>query len=584
MNKLVLCLGIFAAVLCSFTLAPAWEFELTGNLSWTYQGMSQTGHKGFFGPYNVDNGAGTRDANLNFWDGGRFDTSMVTGADAGWSYYNVELFPVLKINPAIRFNAKYRMGTYGDPLASDYHTFDAPGINNAFSEGQWTMFWVTAQTPWGIVSLGKRPWVFGTGLQYDGQDSTSTESLLIAAPFGPLDIGLAFYPYRFAGTSSIYSYSPLDLYNNSSFEMRIDAPNVTYYGSHRLPRQYFSRADKNGTFKRDLLGFITYFNGPMNAGVTASYGDFHIGPEAVLRNVDPPNTYTLHPVGPRTALDSGLCHGSAFVKYFNGRVFFNAEAAWLYWTDIFRGQDQAAVDPPLNRYIQQWKYMTEFGAVMGPTKLSFLAFWAPGPDRRAGVMIDRQPAAFVRHSTFDQFLGGHDVVRPYGYLFAYNYGAGLNAYNFSVNGYVRDALVLATRLDYAAASNLNLYTTFMYANRTSNGYSWGCIEPAAGLYPNVFPLSPDLDYNLNRYPDSPNIPDSALGYEVTLGADWKLLEGWNLGMVAAYWQPGKWFNYACIDRSVPAWHIGTAANNFGVRPNREISPIIGYQVNSSFYF
>ena len=72
------------------------------------------------------------------------------------------------------------------------------------------------------------------------------------------------------------------------------------------------------------------------------------------------------------------------------------------------------------------------------------------------------------------------MFRPYCYMFGYNYGAGLNAYNLNRNGYMRDAFVLAARLDYAVASNLNLFGTFVYANRTSNGYSWGCIGPNAG--------------------------------------------------------------------------------------------------------
>ena len=32
-----------------------------------------------------------------------------------------------------------------------------------------------------------------------------------------------------------------------------------------------------------------------------------------------------------------------------------------------------------------------------------------------------------------------------------------------------------------------------------------------------------------------------------------------MGFTAAYWKPGKWFNYACIDRSVPGWELGPVA-------------------------
>jgi len=44
------------------------------------------------------------------------------------------------------------------------------------------------------------------GLQYNGSGCewahATTESILLNIPCGPLDIGIAFYPFRFAGTSS----------------------------------------------------------------------------------------------------------------------------------------------------------------------------------------------------------------------------------------------------------------------------------------------------------------------------------------------------------------------------------------------
>jgi len=141
---------------------------------------------------------------------------------------------------------------------------------------------------------------------------------------------------------------------------------------------------------------------------------------------------------------------------------------------------------------------------------------------------------------------------------------------------------LAGRIDYAVAANLNLFGSFFYANRTSNGYSWGCIGPnaGAGLFAAVVAgtiQAPDgnININLNRYATSPNIPDTSLGYEIDLGLDWKLLEGVTGGVFVGYWQPGKWFNYACIDRSVPGWHTGFAGNFFGARPDRTLDPIVG---------
>jgi hypothetical protein len=557
------CLPLFVAP------AAAWEFHLAGSFNWTHEWYTQRGAKGFFGPYNADNGVGTRAANLNFWNGGQFDTNITTSADAKWSYFNVEFLSTVKVNEAIRLSGKYRLGTYGDPAASDYHTQDAPGINDAFSEGQWTMFWATAQTPLGIVGVGKRAWSFGNALQYDGEDAATTESVALVVPYGPFDIGIGYYPYRFAGNSSIPAYAADDPYNLPSY--------ATVNGTI-APGQYFSRADGSGSFSRDFLGFLVYHNGPLQIGVLGAVGSYHIGPEALLINpLDPPIT-------PLVALDSDLFHGTTFLRYDNGRFFFNAEAAWLYWTDRFHSDPTALVIPPNPQYTEQWRYMVEFGIISGPAKVSFLHAWTPGPDRRAGTLIGKQPAAFVWHSGFDRQLGNYDVFRPYGYMFGYNYGAGLNAYNLSGDGYVRDASVLAARVDYAVASNLNLFGAFFYANRIANGYSWGCLGPNAAV--GAFGAIPDgnVDFNINRYPNSPNIPDTALGYEIDAGLDWKLLEGWTAGVLVAYWQPGKWFNYACVDRSVPGWQSGNAANFFGTRPNRTIDPILGGYFSMMYSF
>ncbi len=74
---------------------------------------------------------------------------------------------------------------------------------------------------------------------------------------------------------------------------------------------------------------------------------------------------------------------------------------------------------------------------------------------------------------------------------------------------------------------------------------------------------PPVDYDLNPDNTAPNIPETALGYEVDLGGQWKLLEKWVLGIIAGYWHPGKWFSDACVDRSVAGCPLGHVANNFG---------------------
>lgn len=565
--------------LCLFSFpAFAWELGMTGTMNWYYEVYNQRGSQGFFGPYNVDNGAGTSTANLNYWwNGARLSQNLVTGADAAKSYFFVVVEPEIKINPAVRLKGRYRLGQWNNPQAGYYYTQDSPGTDNALSEGQWTMFWGTVNLPWGTLGVGKRQWKFGTGLQYDGSDGLTTESLVLNAPYGPLDIGIGFYPHRPARRGATIQIDPYDLM-------------VTGLSG----AGYFNHADKSGGLIKDLLAYVVYNNGPVQAGILAAGSSFHIGPEAPLQ-------ISFLPPG-RLGQDSEFFHGTIFTKYNNGRFFFNAEAAWLYWTDRLSGVvsvNFGVPDPtvtvgqtvvgttttllPNPRYTEQWRAMVELGTICGPAKLSLISAWTPGPDRRNSALIGKQSAAFVWHPGFDLFLGNYDVFRPYSWLFTYNYGSGFNAYNLSLDGYLRDAWILGGRLDYAVAANLNLYGTFIWAERTSNGYGWGAIGPN-GVFPGFSVPDGNIRFAINGAAGSPNVPDRALGWETDFGADWQLLEGFTVGILAAYWQPGKWFNFACIDRSVPGWHVPTAGNFFGTRPDKKIDPIFGGQVTMSLSF
>jgi len=500
---------------------------------------------------------------------GIVDKDLASSADAGWSALWVKFWPTLKINEAIRVRAQYRLGMYGDPTGdNDYWTQGALGAETVVSEGKWTLFWVNTQTPWGTLAVGKRRWIFGTGLQYDGSDNASTESITLVAPYGPFAIGFGLYPWRFAGSSPQPSTSPTP-----------PTPGVPgtpappgYQDPYDLGGfQHFNRSDFSGDFSRDLLGFVTYSDGSLQAGALGVYGSFHIGPEAILG------------ANPSSAQSTEIFHGCFFTKYNNGRLFFNAEAAWLYYSDRFRGQRALQLGTNA-RDIEQWRFMTEFGVLAGPAKMTLLYAWQPGPDRRQGILIGKQPAAFIWHPTYDRFLSNFSVFRPYAYLFSYFFGSGLGAYNLTVDGYIRDASVLAARLDYAVASNLNLFCTGFWGERTSHGYPWGFIGPNDAAF-NGVPVNGNVGLrNFSGAAGSPNIPDRSLGYEFDAGFEWQLLEGWSLSGTFCYWQAGKWFTYAFIDRSVPSWNIQTQGNFFGTRPGKAIDPVVGCEISMAWRF
>jgi len=64
--------------------------------------------------------------------------------------------------------------------------------------------------------------------------------------------------------------------------------------------------------------------------------------------------------------------------------------------------------------------------------------------------------------------------------------------------------------------------------------------------------------------------------------NWQLLDRYTLGGLLSFRKPGKWFNYACIDRSVPGWDNQTDSTPlypFGPNSDPVIDPVVGGEVS-----
>jgi hypothetical protein len=553
--------GLFVAlVLCSVATVfssrvLAWEFRMDAAFNYNFEYYGQQDSKGFFGPFNIDRSTGVVGltagdfARLNTWVGkqiGRSANDFAAGSDAVKAYQNLELFPHFSITPALDFRGKYRLGSYGDPANSDYLTNTKPGTNIATSDGQWTMWWLAARTPFGQVVVGKRPEAFGTGLQFNGASNNTTEGVAVIAPYGPFRISFAVRP---------------------QWLLQPDTELTTY--------NFFNILDKNNLRQLSLRFFATYWSGPWDMGVFWAGMRWHAGAESQGIKVVGGTRAKFYPY------DLVMDLGTFYVKYFDGRFFFNTELAYFFETVNTLGNGTALPGP---RYKESWRYMAETGFVAGPTKVSLLYAFMPGPDRRAGALVNKQP--------YNQGAGqgAYDVFRPYSYLLGYAYGSGVNAFNINGDGYLNAAWVVASRIDQALAANLNVFGSFLWAERSSHGYAWGLLRPnftatagrtvnAAGTVVDTITYTPTLTYK--QHAGAPNIPDTALGWEATAGFDWKILDRLTLGGLISYWQPGKWFNYACIDRSVPGWDNQTDSTPtypFGINPDRTIDPIIGGEI------
>ena len=278
-----------------------------------------------------------------------------------------------------------------------------------------------------------------------------------------------------------------------------------------------------------------------------------------------------------------------------------------------------------NTYVDNWRWMVEAGALMGPAKISLLYAWLKGDDRRGGQFngtgAGTQNTFFVDYidtrGTLRTSTGSNTgVFRPYSYLMVYRYGLGMFVNSDTGNGYAEDASIWALRADYALAANLNFFGTFFRADRASkSGFGWGCIRPDLALlknngfpsngYPSQNTLNPatlvpngifgvwrqGVDRPGFAAPvaaapfrgGAPNIPETDLGWEVDAGFSWGLLENLIVDCTFALWLPGDWFKWACVDKRTPNWYTAAAIGsivpgNWGIIPDKNIDPIYGVEV------
>ncbi|MGB6065716.1 MAG: hypothetical protein WBG50_12985 [Desulfomonilaceae bacterium] len=581
-----------------FVASPGYAFEvnLTGSWIWGYDYFDQYGREGFFGPYDqasaAANASATKFNSMNSFIGSRTingeQYGLVTGSDASLQWSRMEILPEIRINPAIRLRGLYQIG-FGVSQFGLYPNNADIGVYNPIASGTWTYWWLSAECPWGIIVAGKRPLDWGMGALFDRRNAT-TETFGVWANYGPMRIGLVFHPWR--GQTWTNSMAGRDVISTTFAggpqSNVVDATPVDTIG-YRL---------WDNDRKRNLHPewVYVYASGPLEMGLLGEYVPIHNGPGGATSNANSLIARTY---------DATYEDGSVFLKYNNGRFFFNNELAYFKeQMTVQKAIDDVAdftdgggsIFAPYN--LEAWKYMVEMGAMAGPAKVSLFYSWVPGPDRRHGIWIKKQSwenvANGAQFATTQAFL-------PYSLLMAYQYGGGLNAINRNGEGYMTDASSFGARIDYAVACNLDLFATLFTANRVSKGWGWGCLVPSSdgtngggkvlllGQQLGTDGVILTAPQNILAAP-APSIPDDSLGWEVTAGADWKLLEGLIVHLRGAYWQPGGWFKYACIDKlyantfttvaGVGTFVSPTAADGpsgWAINPAREIEPIFGFQ-------
>ena len=289
-----------------------------------------------------------------------------------------------------------------------------------------------------------------------------------------------------------------------------------------------------------MIRFLTaYNNGPLTLAARIIWIQYHANHGEVATNFP-----ALAAV--RGGLDINQVVYDTYMKYNNGRIFMNIEYDWFRTDYYWLSNNGVGGSPP--RYDEGYLWFSEVGGFTGPVKMSFLHAISSGRVLNSGNVtknyrpnaINNQATEGYQYLMFNTFAGGNN--------------GGWNEMDFNATadevGKMTDAFCLAARVDYAVASNLNVYGTYMWAHRLEKAgfYKGGTLSTGAAATPvqrqtfvlqNFHAASGEVGGPINPYVD-----DGFIGWEATLGFDWKLLENFTFSTKYAYWQPGEWFEQA----------------------------------------
>jgi len=557
---------------CVFSVqytANAWEFTTSGEFEYRYRYVARTGPNDLFGNVNTAQSFGSSGVTTIGLAGPILNIVSPEGYSSKGSSgslldQRLIISPTIKVNPAITIKSEYALqGNLNAPLNSYYPSYAGwivptsrgPETEAGFSFGQWRSAWIVAQTPIGTISAGRRPFGFGLGWSGFHVDDFTTSSIQLTVPYGPL--------------SFLFAY---DLADTGEYTDPLDVRNVNL-----TPLTATSAWDTNEIRKWNVYAGLKYMSADLDIGYLSRfiyYQHIHATPALVVTTLrdDQTASFAAQFLGPQDSGepiygDISFLQQTLYAKYFNGRFFLNAE----YTLQNVNAKRTGG------REISGWPkaYEVELGAVAGPVKTSLAYFYRSGHDRSGAVLNTTSQngttvTGAIVNDTWNQYIlfgGGGEAISPYAYLIGL-YGGGNNAYDRVGKPTFLDFRAAAIRLDYAVASNLNIYGSFLYAQRASTTGTWkGQFNGGVG----------------QAITTGDNIPDSNLGTELGLGIDWKLLENLSLNTRFAYWEPGAWFKYAyqdlaSINTSASGGAPGAGVQAIPVTPGRSIDPIMGFDV------
>lgn len=552
MKGIFIIVAIFAAILCFALTSQAWEFSMTGEFEWRYRYWGRIGgDNDLFGNMNNQNngGAWVGFAGPNYYRGYNADDSMLTGSNGGQirivrggfsssesdGFLNdqrMTFYPKIALNQAIHFTGIIDLAgirqkyNHRDPVTNGplERYYEDRVSRNAFDTAMIpsiSQYKLTAQTPWGILSLSAaKDFVFGTGALLGFNNRGSALTLVI--PYGPFRIIPAFWIARsfptYEGYAQFYPPGDLPVYTNSP-----------------------DSAVKN-TFQGATA--ITYSAGPLEMGLMILYQKFHANGRVVAGQPSQARVDSQNISWTYRGYDHAAVFNLFYFKFNNGRLYANAEYGF--------SQDDRYFVHAFPDYTERSYAFADAGVLAGPAKASFMFGWSGGN-------------ALNKNNVTKNYGGwaiNYQVMNPYQFLMFYTYGGGndtpwvstpnglLNpsaiAQVCDENGQMGDAYALAARMDYAVAANLNIWGSYIWAHRVEqNGFFAGGKGTTAANGSATVAQAQNWKRN-NGFGSNPNpfVDDGYLGWEINFGVDWKLLEHMTFHSRWAYWQPGPWFDQA----------------------------------------
>ncbi len=578
---------VFALVL--FLLVPcayAWEFKLNGSYTWEINYLSRVGPGDLFG--NAERAQtiqGTTSGLTTIGLSGPFNGTVVPerfsskGSDGSWTQEEFVLNPEIKVNPAIKFNSILAFqGNLNGPYVGGPNWANTPHVAGWYLTGSRseslydpiaTFFmrgaWVTMEIPWGKLEIGRRPFGFGTG--WSGADSryVTIDSVSLSAPYGPLAFGIGVIPNDTGEQTHPYDSRNVDL----------------------MARTIASSSDRNEMRKWNVIASVVYGNGPLEIGTMTRfirYNRVHAFPSPGMTLRDDITgsfaslflqAFRQDSSGGGTGTSNIPIYGDVtlltqpiYFKYWNGRFFLNGELDIQYIQATRDGGRTISGRP------RAW--FLEGGSVCGPLKGSLIYVYKSGHDRSGGIFDVVSSTGGTSGQTnqvadtWNQFIpigASASALEPYNWLIGY-YGTGNNGYDASGYPTYVDFTGAGARLDYALASNLNFWFSYLYARRASNTGSWWG-QYTGGIIPT--PLR------------GQNVPDTNLGQEFDFGLSWKLLQNLTMETTFAYWKPGSWFKHAYVDWSSISF-TNTDFETVRINPDRAIDPLCGLKLSIKIDF